>query len=197
VFDGHGFQPYKLLQYFIVELKGKTISIDIEVVDAPLDYNLFLGHSWFYAMTFIASSVFHLLQFPHQGKIVTIDQLDYCMPDINNHSTNNIPFLGHSNIEYKSVGVGLLKDSSLMGFFPLPPPDPPHQVSMLNMITLQVQQSYESFDPWVVSSPSEIETLGDIMSLSPAESHLPQDLVPKPSLPLPISVDPLSSSLSW
>jgi hypothetical protein len=34
------------------------------------------------------------------------------------------------------------------------------------------------------------------MSLSLVESLLAQDRVPKPSLPLPISVDPLSSSLS-
>jgi hypothetical protein len=47
-----------------MELGGKTISIDVEVVDAPLDYNLLLGRSWFYAMIVVASSVFHLLQFP-------------------------------------------------------------------------------------------------------------------------------------
>jgi hypothetical protein len=33
------------------------------------------------------------------------------------------------------------------------------------------------------------------MSLSLAKSRLPKDMVPKHSLPLPISVDPLSSSL--
>jgi hypothetical protein len=33
------------------------------------------------------------------------------------------------------------------------------------------------------------------MSLNPTESHLPQDSVPKPSLPPPIPIDPLSSSL--
>jgi hypothetical protein len=98
-------------------------------------------------MIVVASSIFLLLQFPHQGKIVIVDQLDYCTLDINNHSKNNIPFLGHSNFEYESVGVGLLKDSSLMGVFPLPPPDPPHQVAMLNMITTMVQRSSESFDP--------------------------------------------------
>jgi hypothetical protein len=32
-FDGHGFQPHRLLQSFVVELKGKTIYVDIEVVD--------------------------------------------------------------------------------------------------------------------------------------------------------------------
>ena len=37
VFDGCGFQPHKLLQCFIVTLNGKTILVDIEVVDVPLD----------------------------------------------------------------------------------------------------------------------------------------------------------------
>ena len=49
-----------------------------EVVDAPLDYNLLLGRNWFYSMIVVVFSVFHMLQFPHEGKIVTIDQLHYC-----------------------------------------------------------------------------------------------------------------------
>jgi hypothetical protein len=102
------------------------------------------------------------------------------MPNINNHSTNNIHFLGHSNIEYKSVGVGLHKDSSLMGFFPLPPPDPPHEVAMLNMVRTTVKQSSELFNPWVVLIPYATET-----------SSLPHDLVPKPSLPPSVSIHPL------
>ena len=44
-FDGHGFQPYGLLPAIHVELGGKLVSIHIEVVGAPLDYNLFLGHN--------------------------------------------------------------------------------------------------------------------------------------------------------
>jgi hypothetical protein len=70
-FDGHGFQPHGLLKYFTVTLKGKTVPVDIEVVDAPLDYNLLLGRSWFYAMTVVTSSVFRILRFPHQGNIIT------------------------------------------------------------------------------------------------------------------------------
>jgi hypothetical protein len=65
VFDGRGFQPHGLLQYFVVTLKGKTILVDIEVVDVPLDYNLLLGHSWFYAMIVVASAVFCVLRFLH------------------------------------------------------------------------------------------------------------------------------------
>ena len=56
-----------------VELGVKTIFIQVEVVDAPLDYNLLLGRNWFYAMTAVASTVFRTVQFPHLGRIITID----------------------------------------------------------------------------------------------------------------------------
>ena len=57
-FDRWGFQPHGLISSLAVELGGKTVSIQVEVVDAPLDYNLLLGRNWFYAMTAIASTVF-------------------------------------------------------------------------------------------------------------------------------------------
>ena len=57
-FDGRGFKPYEILNFFLVEIGGKTMSIDIKVVNAPLDYNLLLNHSWFYAMSMVASSIF-------------------------------------------------------------------------------------------------------------------------------------------
>jgi len=137
-FDGRGFQRHELLQYFTVTLKGKTVSIDIKVVDAPMNHNLLLSHSWFYAMTLVASSMFRILQFPHQGKFVIVDQLDYIAPNIHNFTVNNVPFLGHSSLE--SVGICILKDSLLMGDFSLPVPATP-RVSTLNMISTQVQQS--------------------------------------------------------
>ena len=57
-FDGWGFQPHGLISALVVELGGKTVSIQVEVVDAPLDYNLLLGRNWFYAMNVVASTVF-------------------------------------------------------------------------------------------------------------------------------------------
>ena len=72
-FDGRGFQLYGILQDLPIEVEGKIINLDVEVVDAPLDYNLLLGHSWSYAMTSVVSSVFHFIMFPHKGKIVKID----------------------------------------------------------------------------------------------------------------------------
>jgi hypothetical protein len=93
-FDRRGFHPHGLLQSLAIQLGGKTITVDVNVVDAPLNYNLLLGRSWFYAMTVVASSMFRCVQFPHQGKIVTIDQLDLCTPDACIPVTNNIHFLG-------------------------------------------------------------------------------------------------------
>jgi len=91
----------------------------VEVVDAPLDYNLLLGRSWSYAMTAVVSSVFRLIKFPQNGNIVTIDQLSYFSSDP--ASAESIQHIDKATIPYKDVGVGLVKDSGLLGTFPFPP----------------------------------------------------------------------------
>ena len=42
-FDGRSFRPHVILPSLTVQLGGKTIAIEVEVVDAPLDYNILLG----------------------------------------------------------------------------------------------------------------------------------------------------------
>lgn len=42
-FNGRSFQPYGLIPSLVVELEGELISIHVELVDAPLDYNILLG----------------------------------------------------------------------------------------------------------------------------------------------------------
>ena len=64
-FDGRGFHPFRILQDLPIEVEGKTINLDVEVVDAPLDYNLLLGRSWSYAMIAVVSYIFRLIMFPH------------------------------------------------------------------------------------------------------------------------------------
>ena len=49
-FDGHLFTPHGILAAFLIELWGKIVTMEVEVVNAPLDYNLLLRHSWFYPM---------------------------------------------------------------------------------------------------------------------------------------------------
>jgi hypothetical protein len=189
-------------------LGGKTVTVDVEVVDAPLDYNLLLRRSWFYAMTTIASSVFRCVQFPHQGKIVTVDQLDFYTPDARIPATNNIPFLGDHPVMYESVGVGLLKDSSLMGTFPTPLPLTAHHIAAVNMILTMPYQSLESSDPWIVPSPLEFDVLSDTMPLSPVEAAYVaiQSTSPSPNnshslapdaYSVPSWLDSLSSSIDY
>ena len=55
--------------------------VEVEVVDAPLDYNLLLGRSWTYAMHAVVATVFCVLFVPHLGRIVTINQFPFSIPD--------------------------------------------------------------------------------------------------------------------
>ena len=57
-FDDHSFRPHGIIPSFPVQLGGKTVCVEVEVVDAPLDYNLLLGRSWTYAMQVVVAIVF-------------------------------------------------------------------------------------------------------------------------------------------
>ena len=51
------------------------------VVQGPLDFNLLLGHDYVYAMKFVVSTLFRVMYFPHDGNIVTVDQISFIKPD--------------------------------------------------------------------------------------------------------------------
>ena len=58
-FDGHSFPPHGLIMDFPIELGGKIVHVDVEVVDAPIDYNILLGCIWIqYEMTLVVFLVF-------------------------------------------------------------------------------------------------------------------------------------------
>jgi len=76
-FDRHLLQPLGILPAFPVQLGGKVVEVDVEVADAPLNYNLLPGHNWTYALTIVLSLIFRALCFPHKWKIVTIYQLSF------------------------------------------------------------------------------------------------------------------------
>ena len=132
-FNGSGFKPYGVLPSLPITLEGKTVQVEVEVFDAPLDYNLLLGRSWIDSMHAVVSTLFLVVRFPHQGKVVTFDQLAFFNSDT---CTGNLSFIAKTLLGYENVGVGLLKESSLMGTFPIPPPDVPRPlVASINMIS--------------------------------------------------------------
>ena len=73
--------PLRTLPYFPITLGGKTVRIDVMVVQGPLDFNMILGRDYVYAMKVIVSTLFRVMHFPHDGKIVTIDQLSFVKLD--------------------------------------------------------------------------------------------------------------------
>ena len=79
-YDGHPTKSQGILPHFPIVLAGKTVLIDIEVVNAQLDYNLLLRRSYMYSMRAVASIVFCLMMSPREGKIMTVDQLTYHEP---------------------------------------------------------------------------------------------------------------------
>ena len=64
-FDGHLFTPHGILVAFPIELGGKTVTVEVEVVNVLLDYSLLLGRSWFYPMRVVTSIVYRLVRFHH------------------------------------------------------------------------------------------------------------------------------------
>jgi len=64
-FDGQMFQPHGIITALPIELGVNIVSVTMEVIDTPLDYNFLLEHTWFYEMTTVVLSVFSVLRFPH------------------------------------------------------------------------------------------------------------------------------------
>lgn len=118
-FDGRTYTPYGILNNLKVELEGKTIEIDVEVIDGNLDYNILLGRPWIYAMAAVVSTYFRKIAFPFQGVITIVDQQTF-LPN-SSQVTGSIPMIHGRNHSLQNIGIGLLKDPALMGTFALPP----------------------------------------------------------------------------
>jgi hypothetical protein len=165
-YDGRPSSPEGLFQNVPVELGGKTILIDIEVMDAQLDYNILLGRTYMYAMKAVASSIFRTIMFPHNGKIVTINQVSHYEPNPSTNLDSILPLIHTNQDVYPLVemGPGIFKDPSLLGtYHGAPPLLPPSQVCVVSSKeTLQ-----EDIHP-----PQEASVIPDV---SQVPAPLPQE----------------------
>jgi hypothetical protein len=123
-FNGNSFHPHGILPTFSGRLDGKMVEVEVEVVDAPLEYNLLLGRNWTYAVIVIVSFIFCTLCFTHEGNIVMIDQLSFAYSIPNASLGQSIPVIDNSQRTTKNIGVQMY--SSLMGTFEFSAPN--HQV---------------------------------------------------------------------
>jgi hypothetical protein len=129
--------------------------VKVEVVDAPLNYNLLLGRSWTYCHASCGCYSFRVLLFPHEGQIVTIDQLSFSRPDPA-LGASMVPMIDNPQLGVVNVGVGLCP--SLMGTFDYPPPQGNikfisnhHKVEIFQVSSFRM--TYFD-DPWILPSPS-------------------------------------------
>jgi hypothetical protein len=65
-FNGSDFKPYGVLPSLSIALEGKTVQVEVEVIDAPLNYNLLLGRSWIDSMHVVVLTLLCIVHFPHQ-----------------------------------------------------------------------------------------------------------------------------------
>lgn len=90
-FYGHTFIPRGYRSGYPITLCGKTVMVDIKFVDRHLDYNHLLGCCRTYAMNVIVSSVFKLILFPLDEKIVRVDKISLYTLDYTMLPSNNVP----------------------------------------------------------------------------------------------------------
>src|ERR1700686_3893612 len=77
-FDKGTSRPLGILPNVPITLRRKTIHMNMMVVQGPLDYNVLLGHDYIYFMGAVISSLFRVMCFPHEGRVVKlIDQLPF------------------------------------------------------------------------------------------------------------------------
>jgi len=157
-FDGRSFRPHGITHSFPVQLGGKTVSIEVEVVDVPLNYNLLLGRSCTYAMHAVVDRVFRVLLFPHEGWIVTIDQLSFSRPDPSS-GESTVPMIDKPQPDIVNMGVILCPP--FMGTFDHPPPS--SDVKLISVVPneprdeiFQVSSFRTTYfnDLWILPSPS-------------------------------------------
>jgi hypothetical protein len=173
-YDGRPSSPEGLLQNVPVELGGKTILIDIEVIDVTLDYNILFGRSYMYAMKAVASSVFRTIMFPHNGKIVTLDQLSYYEPNPSANVDNILPLIHTNQDLYPLVemGPGIFKDPSLLGTYHGPPPLlPPNQVCVVTSNQSHIEDTRPPQENLVLPDVSAVAA--SLPQESPANSTTP------------------------
>jgi hypothetical protein len=58
------------------------VYVDVMVVHDPLEFNFLFGRDYVYVMRALVSTLFRVMCFPHNGNIVTINQLSFIDPHL-------------------------------------------------------------------------------------------------------------------
>jgi hypothetical protein len=188
-YDGRPSSPKGLFQNVPVELRGKTILIDIEVIDAPLDYNILFGRSYMYAMKEVASFVFRTMMFPHNGKIITINQVSHYEPNPSANIDNILPFVHTNPDTYPLIEMGpdIFKDPSLLGTYHGAPPliHPSNQVCVVSSNETEIGNTLPPNEASLISDvPLVAKLLPQELLENPPPSPIPDSTLPQGHIPV-------------
>ena len=103
-------------------------------------------------MSAIVSAIFRVVFFPHEGKLVTVDQLNFTQKGCMESNESTVPLVDQLKHATESLGYGMY--TSLMGTFDL--------LALVNYIgSTSVGKSIATVvdrtDPWVLPTPHEPE----------------------------------------
>jgi hypothetical protein len=128
-----------------------------------------------YAMKAVASSIFRTMMFPHNGKIITIDQVSHYEPNPSANIDNILPFI-HTNPEaYPLIEMGprIFKDPSLLGTYHGAPPliHPSNQVCVISSKRTDIE---DTLPPSEASLISDVPLVAELLPQeSPENSSTP------------------------
>jgi hypothetical protein len=134
-----------------------------------------------YVMKVVASSVFRTMMFPHNGKIITIDQVSHYEPNPSVNIDNILPFI-HTNPDiYPLIEMGPknFKDPSLLGTYH----GTPLLIYPFNQVCFVSSNETEDILPLTEASFSPDVPL--VIEYLPRESLGTCSALPIPDFPLP------------
>jgi hypothetical protein len=121
-----------------------------------------------YAMKAVASSVFRTMMFPHNGKIITIDQVSHYEPNPSANIDNILPLIHTSHDAYPLIEMGprIFKDPSLLGTYHGAPPllHPSNQVCIVSSNGTDIEDTLP---------PREASIISDVPLVTELPPHEP------------------------
>jgi hypothetical protein len=136
-----------------------------------------------YAMKAVASSVFRTIMFPHNGKIVTIDQVSHYEPNPSANLDNIIPLLHSNKDAYPLIemGPGIFKDPALLGTYHGTPPHlPPSQVCVVFSNKTQREDAHPPLEASVIPDVSKVTAPLPQEPPAPLSTHPVHESTPPP-----------------
>jgi hypothetical protein len=136
-----------------------------------------------YTMNHVASSVFRMMMFTHNGNIITIDQVSHYEPNPSSNIDNILSVVQTNPDAYPLIEMGpkIFKDPSLLGTYHGAPPliHPSTQVCVISYDGMEIG---DTIPPTEASSLLDAPLVAETLPLEPPENPS-TPLVPSFTLP--------------